>query len=247
MRTLGVDLAAQPKKTAACIIEWNAESATVLDVQVDFENGQILALAKNCDATGIDSPFGWPLPFIEVLKQVHAPPIQPILIDPGDPVVRQHLRFRRTDLHVREKHGLVPLSVSCDKLGIVAMRCIRLLDLLEVTDRSGDGRVWEVYPAVALKNWGIIFAGPKLLKLEALLQQVLQRCPWLHIPEKAKLLCSRNHHAFDALIASLVTRAAFLGRTERPPDEDADAARREGWIAVPDKDGLGTLHKSRAT
>jgi hypothetical protein len=43
-----------------------------------------------------------------------------------------------------------------------------------------------------------------------------------------------DHNCFDALIASLVARAAALGLTQGPEsDEDADRAVREGWIHVP--------------
>jgi hypothetical protein len=38
---------------------------------------------------------------------------------------------------------------------------------------------------------------------------------------------------FDALIASLTARAVALGRTLRPDDGHATAARTEGWIHLP--------------
>ena len=43
-----------------------------------------------------------------------------------------------------------------------------------------------------------------------------------------------DHNCFDALVSSLVARAAALGLTEPPePGEQADRAVREGWIHVP--------------
>lgn len=98
MRTLGIDLASQPKKTAACVIEWDTGSARVADLRLDLTNLDIVALAEGCDAIGIDSPFGWPLPFIEFLNQPHAPDMG--AMDAAS--VRSHC-FRRTDLHIRER------------------------------------------------------------------------------------------------------------------------------------------------
>ena len=72
-------------------------------------------------------------------------------------------------------------------------------------------------------------------------------CPWLRLTIEPDRPFVRSDHAFDALIASRVTRAAYLDRTERPTDDEVEIAKLEGWIAVPDKDCLGTLHDFRAT
>ncbi len=43
-----------------------------------------------------------------------------------------------------------------------------------------------------------------------------------------------DHNCFDALVASLVARAAALGLTQPPEtDQERDRAVREGWIHVP--------------
>jgi hypothetical protein len=58
--------------------------------------------------------------------------------------------MRLTDLAVREVMRLTPLSVSADRIGQVAMRCACLLAQLAqqgyAVDRSGGGKVAEVYP-----------------------------------------------------------------------------------------------------
>jgi hypothetical protein len=48
--------------------------------------------------------------------------------------------------------------------------------------------------------------------------------------------CRRSDDAFDAVIAALTARAAVLGRTDLPPASSLDAARVEGWIALPTGD-----------
>ena len=45
--------------------------------------------------------------------------------------------------------------------------------------------------------------------------------------------CRRSDHALDAVIAALNARAAALGLTATPGAEQLDAARTEGWIALP--------------
>jgi Protein of unknown function (DUF429) len=129
------------------------------------------------------------------------------------------------------------------------MRCASLLDELgargERVDRSGAGKVVEVYPAVALDRWSLRSGGYKKAKgrteLAALVDSLEQAIPGLAIPAGARELCSANDDAFDALVASLVARAAALGLTDGPPPEHAERARREGWIHVPRPGTLAQL------
>jgi hypothetical protein len=47
-------------------------------------------------------------------------------------------------------------------------------------------------------------------------------------------LAGADHNCFDALVASLVARAAAMGLTEPPEsEEERERAAREGWIHVP--------------
>jgi hypothetical protein len=63
----------------------------------------------------------------------------------------------------------------------------------------------------------------------------------LRLSDDVIRVCSGSDHAFDALIASLVTRAAAVGLTTRPTAAEAQRARLEGWIAVPHRDSLSKL------
>jgi hypothetical protein len=53
--------------------------------------------------------------------------------------------------------------------------------------------------------------------------------------------CAESDHVFDALVASLVARAAALGLTLRPTAGELPAARVEGWIALPSSESLKVL------
>ena len=241
MRSLGVDLASQPQTTAACTIQWAGGVAQVLGIQLGLTDVDLISLAEGTDVIGIDAPFGWPLPFVELVQEHHNGGRSEI---EWSTERRDALRFRRTDVHVRSVLGRWPLSVSSDLIAIVAMRCAGLLDRLGVVDRSGAGRVVETYPALALVAWGFSSRGYKAgnaAGLTHLFQSVVQACPWLQLPPATAALCTRSDHAFDALIASLVARSAALGVTERPAEEDLERARAEGWIAVPRSGSLAQL------
>lgn len=239
MRTLGIDLASQPARTAGCEIEWSGGRAAVIEPLLGLADADLLDRAARCDAVGIDAPFGWPLPFVAFLTgSAHdaSPPT-------WDDARRRELTFRRTDLHVWRTVGRVPLSVAADRIALPALRCAGLLARLGVADRAGDGRVFEVYPAAALRSWGLAAAGYKSGSdgvLPGLLRTLLDRCPWLDLTADAALACGRSDDAFDALVGALVARAAVLGRTAGPGPGDIEAARAEGWIHVP---GPGSLER----
>ena len=135
-----------------------------------------------------------------------------------------------------------PLSVSTDLIAVVAMRCAYLLDRLaamgEPVDRAGAGKVIEAYPAPALTSWGLSATGYKsklgAARLPELLSQIEDALGGLELPVQYRQAAESDHNCFDALVASLVARAAAL-RLTRPPEtgEEADRAAREGWLHLP--------------
>ena len=156
MRTLGIDLSANPAKTGACEVDWDTGAITFLDRPTSDE--QLVEAVQRADLTAIDVPLGWPDGFIDavVAHRDHTgwPPI-----GTAPPEDRIALRYRTTDL-VTRTGGSRPLSVSSDLIGVAAMRGARIQHLLETAgvpvDRSGvTGRIIEAYPAAALRVWGL--------------------------------------------------------------------------------------------
>lgn len=242
MRTLGIDLASQPKQTAAASIEWRSDGAHVLFARARLRDADLLELAAAHDRVGIDSPFGWPRPFVEFV-QAHRGAALPEH-DWGDPLSRS-LRLRSTDLRVRERSGKYPLSVSSDLVSLIAMRCATLLRKLDVTDRSGSGKFVEVYPGASLRVWQL--ASKDKASDAELLERLLARTgEWLHWDDAALSACRASRDCFDAVIASLIVRAAALGLTHLPSSEEAELAREEGWIALPLAGSLEQLCESAA-
>ena len=253
MRTLGVDLSAQPKKTAACLIRWNGGAVAVEELIVGCDDDALLDRMADADWIGIDAPFGWPVRFVETIGDWEARRTWPA-------VDKDELRFRDTDRFAR-KTARLPLSVSTDRIGICAMRCAELLTKLAERrgsgpiDRAGGDRVVEVYPGAALPLWSGEAADLKLdpggykgtkpnevTKRERLLETLERAAPWLHIEAAERGLCVKSDDALDAVLCALVARAAERGLTT-PPEDERESARApvEGWIHLPRPGSLGAL------
>ena len=225
MLTLGVDLASQAAKTAACLIEWSPESARVETLELGVGDERLLRLAEAAEKVGIDVPFGWPDDFVDAVSKHHHGQAWPEV--DGRP-----LRYRRTDLVVWERTGRPPLSVSSDRIAVPAFRAARLLSSLS-PDRSGGGKFVEVYPRAARACFA--------LGRSRSLSELRQRMPRLDLDEHSAAICEQSDDVFDALIASLVARASALGLCEAIPAAEREAAAREGWIALPLPDALDRL------
>ncbi|MEN3343439.1 MAG: hypothetical protein V7635_15 [Arthrobacter sp.] len=241
MRTLGVDLAAATKKTAVAVLEWAGGAARLEYLFLDVGDHEIVELFGRSAMTGIDCPVGWPdafLPFIAGHLNFDAHPV----LDHDGIEGRRLLAYRDTDRFVTGQTGLIPLSVSADRLAHPAMRCAVIQAKISLDHgpqpRDGSGRLAEVYPAASLKSWGLLARGYKgpggaeTQRLALLLEGLAQAAPWLDLAGHEDQLAGSDD-MFDALIASLTARAVTLGRTMRPDGNQAKAARTEGWIHLP--------------
>jgi predicted nuclease with RNAse H fold len=206
---------------------------------VGVDDDTIVDVAATADRTGVDVPLGWPEDFIALLEQHRRG-------DQGrfayaDAWTR--LAYRETDVFIHETFGVRPLSVSTDRLGLTALRASAIQALLRDSgrpvDRAGGGVTIEVYPAVALRQWGLIngsYKGANRHALPALVDRLQEHAPWLELGS-SEGLCRSSDDAFDAVVAALVARAHALDLWHRPTDTQAVRARSEGWIVVPN----GTL------
>lgn len=268
--TVGVDLAKGDANTAICTIRWEEGRALVEALVVGADDHAVLAAARapNVAAIALDAPFGWPVAMVSAVSSWR---LGGRWAKPSD----KAFRLRRTDVvtavQTREaasRHKpigvepAVPLSVSADKIAMVAWRCCGLLDELAqegatiVTDSLGvtfpaDGarRVVEAYPAAALAVWGVPRAGYKgeggaaEHVRERVLATVERSCTGTCFRWASDLRerCVKTDHALDAFVCALVARAATLGLVDLVPSEDVTSARAEGWIAVPDQTSLTRL------
>ncbi|HTW01106.1 MAG TPA: DUF429 domain-containing protein [Streptosporangiaceae bacterium] len=247
MLTVGIDLAAEPERTGMAWITWSPGRAVVTGLVCGADDAVILDAISGADKAGIDCPLGWPADFVAFVT-AHENGDAPAPVDEAGRDWRRRLTTRLTDRVVREQTGLVPLSVAADRIGYVALRCAALLTRLaqrgQPVDRSGDGTVVEVYPAASLQRWGLPhrrYKGPRDGDaLAALVNELHDRAGWLELGEHADL-CRRSHDAADAVIAALSARAAALGLTHSPAGGQLQAARTEGWVAIPGESSLDRL------
>ena len=236
MLTAGVDLAAEPKGTALAIIEWKETAATLVDLQLGVTDETIVEAAAVVDKLGIDCALGWPIEFVEFLNN-HAN-LGSTSFPDGGMDWRRRASFRESDRHVRAVTGKWPLSVSTDRLGLTAMRCAGLQGRLQQSgieiDRSGSGKIVEIYPGASLRLWGFDTAGYRANEdaRTELLTAIEHSVPWLNIGSNRELMM-RSTDAFDAVMVSLATRVAAINQYLPAPRDIRDIAKVEGWIALP--------------
>ena len=248
MRVAGVDLAAEAAGTAVAVMRVEAGGSgggrvALESLRLGADDDALLAATRDARLIGIDCAFGWPVDFVEFVGR-HASGQRLPDSDAGDLAWRRRLAYRETDRVVTERTGARPLSVATDRLGMTALRCAVLLDRLaddgRVVDRSGEhpSAVVEVYPAMALRVWGLTRPGYKLAPdaRTALIDDLGRAAPWLDLGLELgehRTLMTTSADALDAVLAALVALAHERGASIPPAADQRDWARVEGWIAIP--------------
>jgi hypothetical protein len=242
MITLGVDLASQPKLTAICEIGWDAGRADVKDILVDIDDVELKRRLGDFQyhKIGIDIPLGWPEQFVNAVYSHRS-------MEGWPNCSLNDLRYRATDEYVNGELKAFVLSVSSDRIAVPAFRAARLMAILSpCVDRTGMGRICEVYPAGALCRWGLSFRkykrkGNADARCRLVMELLSCTKEWLRVSDKDRLLCEKDDNALDALISCLIARASACGLVDGVPDQFMEQASREGWIALPFADSLQKL------
>jgi predicted nuclease with RNAse H fold len=236
--TVGIDVAAQPERTAGCWIRWDNGVGTVEQVEQPLADDRLRSILADdsVNKVGIDVPLGWPTAFVAAIGAYYAG-------KPWPAATTSDLIRRVTDWHVRQATQQLPLSLSTDRIAYPAMRIAALLPV--PTDRTGEGRIVEVYPAAALRRWGLPWQQYKRTKgltaLGELLTGLRHAAPWLGAEKRWWSWFEARDDAFDALVASLVARASARGLCDPIPSEHVAVAQAEGWIALPKENSLPDL------
>jgi hypothetical protein len=240
VRVVGVDLAADPARTACCALEVAGGRAAARLLGGPGDDDALVAFCAGADRVGIDAPFGWPVAFVEaVAAWTEGQPW------PARFAERRLLRLRETDRVVHEVTGKTPLSVSTDAIGVCALRAVELVSRLQPGPRDlVRGRAVEVYPGAALRQWGLgdAAAGYKreVAARERLIAAVLAQAPWLEVGPQDLAAMVGTDHPLDALLSALVALAVERGAT-LPVTGDPAVVAREGWIHLPVAGPLGAL------
>jgi predicted nuclease with RNAse H fold len=121
---------------------------------------------------------------------------------------------------------------------MTAIRCAGLLSKFQAAgtpiDRSGSGRIVEIYPGASLRIWGFDTLGYRASReiRRRLIGDFQVRAPWLNLGPQEQLMVE-SCDAFDAVIAALAARSAHLGRYHPPDSSQMERAKVEGWVALP--------------
>lgn len=252
-RVAGVDLAAEAAGTALAVLSVSGAAVALESLQLGVDDETIVRVTRDVELIGIDCAFGWPRDFVDFVSR-HSSAVEPAAaaggVQPAGPTAaleatgdlawRRRLAFRETDRVVTELTGARPLSVATDRLGMTALRCAVLLQRLaadgRVVDRSGQNgsAVVEVYPAMALRVWGLARPGYKTTPDArlALIADLERAAPWLELREHRALMAT-SADALDAVLAALVSLAHGRGASIRPEPHQRALAEVEGWIAIP--------------
>lgn len=238
MRTLGIDLATDPRRTAACLVDWASgpgSDPVVLSMEVGVTNDRAVQLASQATFVGIDAPFGWPRAWATAVAK-HRPGAD--FEAEGTPAV---LTRRATDAWVAQATKIYPLSVAANLIGATAIRCARLIHAIGLPIDVGlpakAPLTSEVYPTAALVRWGFkhqLYKGQAFSSArEELIRSIVDGGLPIHLADQDHRLLEASDDALDSLLASLVSRAVALGLTDDAPDSLRIAAAAEGWIRVP--------------
>lgn len=241
MKFVGVDLAADPRRTGLAVIG-GEDRCTIGHLIVGAEDEDIIEAVQSAERAGVDVPLGWPEKFVDLLS-AHAAGNLPAPDSTGAEW-RRGMAMRATDLAVHRSTGLTPLSVSTDRIAHPALRWAgieaHLRGLGVDTARDGSGVICEVYPAAALRCWSLPHRGYKAAKNAGprveLVDLLQQRWTWLDWNGQEDL-CMADDNALDAVLAAVIAREIELGRCAAPPAELRGTARREGWIWLPQEEG----------
>lgn len=237
---VGIDLAADPRRTGIAWLRETGQNVVVEDVRVGADDDEIVSAITGSRKTGVDVPFGWPRAFVE-LVQAHR--IAALAPPPGTgPEWRREVLFRATDLEVRRRVRKVPLSVASDRIAYPAIRwagiAARLREQGFPISPDGHSIACEVYPGGALAAWQLgmhRYKGTKgAASRPSLIEQLSARLPWLDWAGHRDA-CADDDNALDAVISAVVARDVDLGLATPPPPELADLAAEEGWIWLPEE------------
>lgn len=108
MRTIGIDLAVEPRKTGIAAIDWSPDGSGTATARTGADDNTILELLLDSEAhvIGFDVPLGWPTRFVEMIVAHHD--YSPIKADSWDELYGAS-RLRATDYWLHETCGANPM------------------------------------------------------------------------------------------------------------------------------------------
>ena len=235
---IGLDCATQPKHVGLAVARLDGGRVTVTEARVARSHGDLAAtlaawLAEAPAVWALDAPLGWPAEMARLAGHRAGAALG----------VEANVFFRReTDRFVQRRLGKTPLDVGADRIARTALAALATLDAVRQavpvalgwTPGAVAGRqAVEVYPAATLKSLGIDARGykrPEATDRRAEILDALTQTTGLAVSGAARAAAVATDHVLDAVLCCVA--AADYARGDVWAPEDADLARREGWIWV---------------
>ena len=236
MRTVEIDLAAKPKKTAVCVIDWAAGRVDLAPGGLTDE--QLVESVLQGAMTGAIRVAGR-LPRCDLRASCCSPLAHRASRSRGDP--RQALRFRRTDL-VLIGGGHKPLSVTSDKIAVLAMRCaglqhqMSLAGMISIAQACWDGCARCTQPPRSGRG-DLRIAAISVLRTDLRWRIWPRRSSapagTLSFTDTARVRCAFDGNCLDALICALTARAQALRAYAGPEHSASRPAAPRGMDPCP--------------
>lgn len=247
---VGIDCATQTRNVGVAVARVT-DGALVLERaqagEADFParlTGLLNGAARALIA--MDAPLGWPRALGDNLREHDAGQ----MLDS-----RPNELFRRaTDRFIKAEIGQQPLDVGADRIARTAHAALSILDRLRKGTKEPVPLAWnarfseriaaiEVYPAATLRARGIRYRGYKKARDRTARAEILEAMGReMKLCEFEPMLA--NADALDAAVCVLAAWDFLSGRCLAP--NDAETARREGWIWCVDPLQTGVRGESAA-
>ena len=235
MKTVGVDLASQPRNTALCVVDWSSR-ASISSLEVGCDNDAILVRSAHERAGGHRRAVRLAAAVRRGGRGVGRHRALERAVGPGHAAASAVARDRPLDRGAPAQVAAVGVLGQHRRRARCAQpRC---------WTRSGPSTEWT---GPASRSTRVQRCSPGLCRPRA--TSAIRRCaPRSSMRSPLDLADERlvaSDHAFDALLCALVARAAALGLTHRPPATlDPAVVAREGSIHVPVEGSLARLSSS---
>ncbi len=241
VQIIGIDCAADPKNVGLAMGVYTEGKARLQQLAVGKKEDLLVKQVTDWMAgastvlLALDAPLGWPEQMGELLAPHYA----------GEAIkVEANNFFRRTtDKWVKRNLDRQPLDVGADRIARTALAALTMLDALRKsthvpvplawsTDDLAQAQAIEVYPAGTLKARGLPDHGYKEKGQESQRNKIIRG-----LEEHLTIACDvepmrEDADVLDAAVCVLAGADFLNGTAQRPPPEEIEIAKKEGWIWV---------------
>jgi predicted nuclease with RNAse H fold len=260
---IGIDGAAQPKRTGVAHVESRPSGPVVREVTAwgeEIVKGWCLGAVPRL-LVAVDIPLGWPVDSLSLAQHRAG---QPVACDADRAFLRHTDRVLREHPHLRDL-DLRPMSIGADKIARASHATLRRIQsiraslggatvlpiLLDQRPVNRPGLV-EVYPAATLASMGLrprgsYKKGKSARRVRESIVKALRNCGMTFEGEAADK-CVESDHALDAVLCAVAGDHFLQGKCVVFESGQRALIEKEGWIWLLDPEArAGRLGRAKAS